>query len=109
MRVKLVVLLRSYEGAIFEEISGVRKRSTLLRHLATPLASRQLSILQAMRPARNARMLQRLYPAVPLFFYALTPCTGDTLSPDVSLGTALILVDASRDELGAPCPKFSGL
>jgi len=34
-------LLRSYEGAICEEISGVRKRSTLLRHLATPLASRQ--------------------------------------------------------------------
>jgi len=42
MSVKLVVLLTVYEGAISEEISGVRKRSTLLRHLATPLASRHV-------------------------------------------------------------------
>jgi len=36
------------------------------------------------------------------------PCTGDTSSPDVSLGNALILVHTSRYELGAPRPKFSG-
>ncbi len=39
----------------------------------------------------------------------LSPHTADTSSPDVSVGNALILVRASRYELGAPCPKFSGL
>jgi len=33
----------------------------------------------------------------------------NTSSPDFSLGNALILVHASRYELGGPCPKFSGL
>ncbi len=33
----------------------------------------------------------------------------NTSSPDVSQGNALILVHSSRYELGAPCPKFSGL
>ena len=39
----------------------------------------------------------------------LTPYTADTSSSDVSLGNALILVRATRYQLGAPCPKFSGL
>ena len=39
----------------------------------------------------------------------LIPSTADASSPNVSLGNALILVHSSRYELGAPCPKFSGL
>ena len=50
------------------------------------------------------------YPAVPLlFFFALTPSTPDTSSPDSSPGKTLILVGPSRYGLGVPCPKFSGL
>ena len=37
------------------------------------------------------------------------PFTGDASAPDVSRGNALILVQTSRYELGAPRPKFSGL
>src|SRR5947207_9717895 len=39
----------------------------------------------------------------------IIPCTGNTSSPDFPLGNALILAPTSRYELGAPCPKFSGL
>ena len=39
----------------------------------------------------------------------VNPCRGDTSSPDVSQGNALILVHSSRYALGAPGPKFSGL
>ena len=37
------------------------------------------------------------------------PFTGDTSSPDVSRGNALILVRTSHHKLGALRPKFSGL
>src|SRR6266480_5709099 len=37
------------------------------------------------------------------------PCTADISSPDFTPGIALILVHTSRYELGALCPKFSGL
>ena len=37
------------------------------------------------------------------------PCTADTPSPDSSTGSALILVATPRYDLGAPCPKFSGM
>src|SRR6266480_5386038 len=41
------------------------------------------------------------YPAVPLlFFFALTPSTADTSSPDSSPGNALILVGPSCYGLG---------
>jgi len=61
-----------------------------------------------------------LYPALRLpcraFFrlpclaiFSLTPATGDTPSPHVFRGYVLILVHASRYELGASCPKYSGL
>ena len=39
----------------------------------------------------------------------LSPFTGDTSSPEVSRGNALILVHTSHHKLGALCPKFSGL
>ena len=37
------------------------------------------------------------------------PYTGNTSSPRGTPGNALILVPIPRYELGAPCPKFSGL
>ena len=38
-----------------------------------------------------------------------TPSTGNTSSPDVSRGKALILARTYRYELVTPGPKFSGL
>ena len=42
----------------------------------------------------------------PVIERVVIPSTADASSPGVFLGNALILVPASRYELGAPCPKI---